>query len=127
SNTGSSITYTSSTTVADQINGTQPVSNQLVLTATAGSASVLATGGNPGSNSRGDIERVFQITSSSFSIRADVKASDPFFGLGQACPAVYDPTHTPASGSSDVNKVDVAFYFSDCGDGVIDGPEQCDL
>ena len=75
-----------------QIHGTQPVNNQLVLTLTGGTASVVATGGFPASNSFGDIERVFRVTSSSFSIRADVRASNPFFGPGQACPAVYDPT-----------------------------------
>ena len=108
-------------------NGTQPVTNQLVLTLTAGTASVVATSGSPASNTFGDIEKLFLVTSGSFSVRADVKASDPFFALGQACPAVYDPTHTPASGSSDVSKVDLAFYYSDCGDGQIDSPEQCDL
>ncbi len=126
SSTGSSITYASSTTIEDQLNGTQPVTNQLVLTLTAGSGSVVATGGVPASNTFGDIERVFRITSATFSIRADVKASSTFFGLGQACPAVYDPTHTPL-GDVDISKVDLAFYYSDCGDGQIDSPEQCDL
>ena len=127
SSTSSSITYTSTTTIADQFNGTQPVNNQLVLALTAGTGSVVATAGSPASNNFGDIERLFLVTSGSFSIRVDVKASDPFFALGQACPAVYDPTHTPASGSADISKVDLAFYYSDCGDGQIDSPEQCDL
>lgn len=126
SSTGSSITYASTTTVDDQIHGTQPVNNQMVLTLTAGSATVAATGGTPGSNSFGDIERVFNVTSSNFSVRVDVRASDTFFGLGQACPAVYDPSHAPL-GASDISKVDVAFYYSDCGDGQVDGPEQCDI
>jgi cysteine-rich repeat protein len=127
SSTSNSITYTSTTTISDFFNGTQPVNNQLVLTLTAGSASIVATGGTPASNTSGDIERLFLVTSSSFTVRADVKASNAFFALGQACPAVYDPTHTPASGSADVSKVDLAFYYSDCGDGQIDSPEQCDL
>jgi hypothetical protein len=93
SSTASSITYVSTTTVADQINGTQPVSNQLVLTLTAGTATIVATGGTPVNNSFGDIERLFRVTSGSFSIRVDVKASDPFFGLGQACPAVFAARH----------------------------------
>src|SRR5262249_51111226 len=38
----------------------------------------------------------------------------------------YDAAHTPATGNSDVSKVDLAFYYSDCGDGVVDSPEQCD-
>jgi hypothetical protein len=126
SSTSASITYTSSTTISDLFNGTQPVSNRLVLTLVTGSASVVAAGGVPVNNGNGDIGALFSVTSGSFSVRADVQAADAFFGLGNACPAVYDPTHTPASGSSDISKVDVAFYYSDCGDGVIDSPEQCD-
>ena len=40
SNTASAITYTSSTTINDFLNGVQPVNNQLVLTLTAGSATI---------------------------------------------------------------------------------------
>lgn len=131
SDTVNSITYTSSTTVSSLIPalGTTAVSNQLVLTLVSGSASVVATGGNPANSAdNGDIERLFQITGgSTFSIRVDVKASNPHFPLGQACPAVYDPSHASPGAGGDRNKVDLAFYFSDCGDGVVDSPEQCDL
>ncbi len=126
SSTANSITYTSTTSVVDGTHGTQPVSNQLVLTLTSGSATVVATGGSPGNTAFGDIERLFKVTSSSFTIRVDVKASNSFFGLGQACPAVFDPSHAPI-GVSNISKADVAFYYSDCGDGVVDSPEQCDL
>lgn len=127
SSTAGSITYTSTTSISDLFNGTQPVSNQLVLTVTGGTATVVATGGVPASNGFGDIERVFSVASANFSIRVDVKASDPIFGAGQACPAVYDPTHTPGSGTADVSAVDLGFYYSDCGDGQVDSPEQCDI
>src|SRR5512139_4129750 len=63
SNTTSSITYASSTTVADQIHGTQTVSNQLVLTLTGGTASTVATGGNPADSAiNGDIRYLFKVT-----------------------------------------------------------------
>src|SRR5262249_18476044 len=62
SSTSNSITYTSTTTVSDLVHGTQTVANQLVLTVTGGSASVVATGGVPGSGSFGDIERLFLVT-----------------------------------------------------------------
>ena len=124
---GSSVTYTSASTIDDQLNGIQPVSQQLVLTLTAGSASLVAAGGTPANTANGDVERLFQITGgSSFSVRADIKASNAFHALGQALPAVYDATNTPASGSQDISRVSVAFYYSDCGDGVVDSPEQCD-
>jgi hypothetical protein len=128
SNTASSITYQSATTVNDQVNGSQTVSNRLVLTRTGGTGAVVATGGNPANNTRGDIERLFEITSgTTFTVRVDVQASNPFHALGNALPAVYDPTNTPTSGASDISRVDLAFYYSDCGDGQLDSPEQCDL
>jgi hypothetical protein len=123
------ITYTSTTTVNDLLNGSQAVDNRLVLTLTAGAASIVPTGGNPVNNGNGDIERVFQITSgTSFSIRVDVDAKDAIFpSFENACSNLYNPTQTPLSGASDISRVDVAFYFSDCGDAVVDSPEQCDL
>jgi hypothetical protein len=127
SNSANSITYTSSTSITDFFHGTHSVDNRLVLTLTAGSASILPTGGNPANNTNGDIQAVFQINGgSSFTIRADVQASDAFFGLGNACPAVYDPSHANFGNGGDVSRVDVAFYFSDCGDGQQDSPEACD-
>ena len=126
SQTSNSITYTSTTSVNGVLHPTHTVTNQLVLTLT-GSATILPTGGTPGSNSFGDIERVFQIDSgSSFSVDVDVKAQDAFFSLGQACTGVYDPNHPVLGNGGDRNKVDLAFYYSDCGDGVVDSPEQCD-
>lgn len=128
-NTTNSITYTSTTTINDLLNGSQSVDNRLVLTLTAGTATIVATGGlSPANNGNGDIERVFQITSGSFSIRVDVDAKDAIFNSYEnACFRVYDPTHTPASTPKDISKVDLAFYYSDCGDSVVDSPEQCDL
>src|SRR5467141_3151944 len=126
--TATSITYDgSTTTVADQINGTQTVTNQLVLTTNSGS--VVATGTNPAGNSNGVIGDLFSLptgqSSLSFTVTAKINASAPTFAL-QAALTAYDNTHTPASGASDFSKVDLAFYFSDCGDGVVDSPEQCD-
>src|SRR5437899_5979411 len=126
--TATSITYDgSSTTVADQVNGTQTVTNQLVLTTNSGS--VVATGGNPAGNGNGAILDLFSLptgqTSLSVTFTAKINASAPTFAL-QAALTAYDSTHTPASGASDFSKVDLAFYYSDCGDGVVDSPESCD-
>src|SRR5207253_4652140 len=126
--TATSITYDGSTTsVADQVNGTQTVTNQLVLTTNSGS--VVATGGNPAGNANGAILDVFSLptgqSSLSFTVTAKINASAPTFAL-QAALTAYDNTHTPASGASDFSKVDLAFYYSDCGDGVVDSPEACD-
>lgn len=124
--TSSSITYASSTTINDEINGLLAVSNRLVLTLVTGSASVVSAAGNPADTSRGDIQRLFQINSgSSFSLRVDAQASDANFALGYALSGLFDPTHTTA-GVTDNSRIDLAFYYSDCGDGVVDSPEQCD-
>src|SRR5438132_5590869 len=129
--TATSITYDgSTTTVADQVNGTQTVTNQLVLT-TGGTnpGTVVATGGTPAGNSNGVIGYLFSLptglSSASFTVTGKINASAPTFAL-QAALTAYDNTHTPASGASDFSKVDLAFYFSDCGDGVVDSPESCD-
>ncbi len=129
SNTANSITYQSTTTVNDFMLGSQPVDNRLVLTLTSGTASVVPTGGTPANNTRGDIERLFRITAgSSFNIRVDADSTSPSFGLpfDNACPKVFDPTKTTIN-AGDISRVDLAFYYSDCGDGVLDAPEQCDL
>src|SRR5947208_264836 len=129
--TSSSITYDgSTTTVADQVNGTQTVTNQLVLT-TGGTnpGTVVATGGTPAGNSNGVIGDLVPLptglSSATFTVTGKINASAPTFAL-QAALTAYDNTHTPASGASDFSKVDLAFYYSDCGDGVVDSPESCD-
>ncbi|TMA71828.1 MAG: hypothetical protein E6J77_25775, partial [Deltaproteobacteria bacterium] len=126
--TATSITYDgSSTTVADQVNGTQTVTNQLVLTTNSGS--VVATGGNPAGNGNGAILDLFSLptgqSSLSFTVTAKINASAPTFAL-QAALTAYDSTHTPSAGLGEFSKVDLAFYYSDCGDQVVDSPESCD-
>src|SRR5438128_1153151 len=103
------------------------VTNQLVLSTNSGS--VVATGGTPAGNSNGVIGDLFSLptgqSSLSFTVTGKINASAPTFAL-QAALTAYDNTHTPISGASDFSKVDLAFYYSDCGDGVVDSPESCD-
>ncbi|MEO8601496.1 MAG: hypothetical protein ABI629_02860 [bacterium] len=130
STTSSTISYSSTTTITSAFlaPAAQTVTNRLVLTLTSGSASVVATGGTPANNaSNGDINSLFQINSgSSFQVRVEMLASDASFGLSAACSGVYDPSHATFGGGGDVNKADLAFYYSDCGDGTVDSPEACD-
>jgi hypothetical protein len=131
SSTASSISYSSSGFVTslfvDPALGTDPVSNTLLVALSSGSASVVSTGGTPSSNGNGAIERVFKLNSgSTFDFNVDVTSSDPHFS-GQACTGVYDPTHvTTGAGGTCIGRFDLAFYYSDCGDGIVDSPEQCD-
>jgi hypothetical protein len=138
SNTASSITYGSSTSFTTQSTGpgpanisptSQTVTNRLILSLTAGSGTVVATGGTPAnSGTNGDIQALFKLTSgSSFTFTADLDGSSSSFPtLGQVNPTVFDQAHTTVGGGGDVSGVDLAFYYSDCGDGVVDSPETCD-
>ncbi len=129
--TSSTITYdNSTTTVADQIHGTQTVTNQLILsTGGTNPGTVVATGGTPAGNANGSITDLFSLPTglvgASFTVNAQINASTPFVANGAAL-TTYTNSHPPSSGTSDFSKVDLAFYFSDCGDGVVDSPEQCD-
>ncbi len=124
------ITYTSQTTITSANPslgyGTDPVNSTLSVALASGSATVVSTGGNPATNANGAIERVFRLTSgSSFTFDVDITASDAHFS-GQACTGVYDPTRVASPGGTCTSRLDFGFYYSDCGDGVVDSPEQCD-
>ena len=115
----------------------QAVSNTLVLTLTGGSASVVDTSGNPAGNGNGAITKLFKLNSGTgFTFTAVISASSsgvvrtcrrprPAVGCGE--PGRVRSVHTPPTGTSDFAKVDLGFYFSNCGDGVVDSPEVCDL
>ncbi len=118
---GSSITYTGTTSIPDAISGTSPtVSTQLLLSLTSGTASIVATGSNPGNNSNGDIGDLWRVTSSSFAVNVNVRASDSAFPtIGNSCPTVFNPTHTRSPGSllsptdQDVSGIDMGFFWED--------------
>ncbi len=106
-------------------NGAVP--QTLNITRTAGTATVVATGGTPASNANGAIERLFRLDSgSSFTFDVDVTGTSGAFS-GQLCDAVYTNAHSTSGSGGCASRVDLAFYYSDCGDGVVDSPEQCDL
>ena len=129
---GTTLTYTSSSSITDNQTGhSSPVAvnNSLVLTLVSGSATVVAAGGNPAdSGTNGAIQRLYQIIGgTSFQIGVNVQASNTYHVLGNALPAVFDPTLTPTPGGGDISGVDLAFYYYDCGNGNVDSGEQCDL
>ncbi len=121
---GSVITYVgnsnpNATTIFNALSGvTFNVSTRLVLTLLSGSATIVSAGGNPPNGVNGDVGSLYQITSTSFSMRAEVQALDSAFPtFGAACPNVFDPTNTrsPGSGMSptdqSVSRVDLGFYW----------------
>jgi hypothetical protein len=108
-----SISYTGTTTVHNVLTGTnQAVNTKLLLTVTAGSAVVVTTGGTPANNTRGDIDRVFNVTSTSLTVKVNVfGALSPGSPTLGSCPTVFDPTHTTDVTDRDVSHVDLGFYF----------------
>lgn len=112
-NATDSITYTGTTTVHDNITGTdRAVNTKLVLTLTAGSASVVSTGGNPANNGNGDIGSLFKVTSTRLTMTVQVQAAlSPGVPSAGSCPTVFDPTHTTDATDQDVSHVDLGFYF----------------
>ncbi len=116
SSTPSSIIYTSTTALDDVLSSTEDVNTRLVLTLTSGTGTVVDTGGTPASNDNGDIQKLFRIAGSSFSVHVDVNANAsaiPIFGASNT--DVYDPTHTPASGAGgSITSVDLQFYYNEC-------------
>ena len=128
----SNIAYTStSAMVSDCASGTCSTANGAVpqtlnITRTAGTATVVATGGIPASNGNGAIERLFRLDSgSAFTFDIDITGISGAFS-GQLC-GVYDAAHSTSGSGGCASRVDLAFYYSDCGDGIVDSPEQCDL
>jgi hypothetical protein len=93
----------------------QDVNTRVVLTLTSGTGTVVDTGGSPANNDNGDIQKLFRITSSSFSVHIDVASNTPPIPIfGGSNPHVYDPTQTPASGTVNRTRVDLAFYYNEC-------------
>src|SRR5262249_8370546 len=91
----STITYASTTTVANQIAGTQNVTSTLTLSKTGGgTVTVVSTGGtSPADNGNGAIQRLFRLDSgSSFTFTAVVNAATTTGPAvsGIANPGVYD-------------------------------------
>ena len=109
------ITYTGTTTVHNNITGgTNPlaVNTKLSLNVTAGTVSVVTTGGTPANNSNGDIDRVFKVTSTGVTMVVQVQAAlSPGAPSAGSCPTVFDPTHTTDVTDRDVSRVDLGFYF----------------
>src|SRR5262249_59191187 len=104
--------------------------SQLILTVGGTNpGTVVATSGTPAGNGNGAVLDLFSLptglASASFTVTGKINAAAATFANGAAL-TNYDNTHTPAAGASDTSKVDLAFYYSDCGDGVLDSPEQCD-
>lgn len=109
------IAYTSSTTVTDQRNGvTSAVENLLTLQRASGTLQTVAAGAGAPNNANGDVARLFQVGSNSFSI--DVKmqsrtvAVAPFGFL--PTDTTYDRVNTP-EGQRDISSLDLAFYYID--------------
>ena len=130
SNTATSITYTGATTVSNALgSSTQAVSTRMIITRTAGSGTVVSTGGTPANNGNSAIDRVFTMTSAgthTFTVVVQASTSTVSGGAFGTTNSRYDAVNTPAGVKGDLARVDLGFYYSDCGDSVVDSPEACD-
>jgi hypothetical protein len=75
SSTPRSITYTSRGPLYSASLGVVNVNNRLVMTLIAGTGVVVDTEGNPANNAYADIQKLFKITSNSFSVRIEVTSN----------------------------------------------------
>jgi hypothetical protein len=75
SSTPRSITYTSRTTIHSASLGVVNVNNRLVMTLVAGTGVVVDTQGTPANNAYADVQKLFKITSNSFSVRIEVTSN----------------------------------------------------
>jgi hypothetical protein len=117
SSTPTSITYTSSTTVHNlEGSATQAVNTRLVLALTAGTGTVIDVAGTPAdSASYGDIQRLFRISSNTFSVHVTVSSNtSPIPTFGASNPNVYDRSQTSASTRGALTNVSVGYYYNEC-------------
>ena len=109
SSTERSITYTSTTTVDNLVLGetAQHVNSRLVLT-------LIDPGGTPANNAQGDVQKLFRISSPSFSVRVDVTSNSltvPVFGPSNT--AVFNASHAPPNSGS-TTSVSLGLYYKLC-------------
>ncbi|MFN8642674.1 MAG: hypothetical protein U0802_13855 [Candidatus Binatia bacterium] len=108
-----SLTYTSTTSVTDANTGARGVDNQLTITRVSGLVQAVDAAGAVADNANGDVMKLLEIGSASFSVDVDLKARFSNSGgqYGFANPAVFDGVK---KGPNDRNvaSVDLAFYYS---------------
>ncbi len=108
--TADSLTYRGNTSVFDLGTGqVRDVATRLVLSFEQGTGSMVATGGNPPSNTFGDIEYLWKVTSANFTVKVQIEAS---FGTNfvSSCTGLFDPLKSSPA-DSDLSHVDLGFYF----------------
>lgn len=108
-----SISYTGTTTVHNAMSGSnQAVNSKLVLTVSAGTVSVVATGGNPADNNNGEIDLLYKVTSTNLTLNVKVQAAlSPGTPSAGSCPTVFDVVHTADGTDKDVSHIDLGFYY----------------
>jgi len=125
------IRYTGQTTIFDY--GTVDTRVTLTFSGTGAVVSDATTQGLTGTNIRGaqGVHSLWRVGSSvsSLNVTVFIEASDTGTGAWQAADVYFDNGgHRRGDGSAEIDKshVDLAFYTSSCGDGSLDGTEQCD-
>jgi cysteine-rich repeat protein len=116
------INYSGTTKIDNaQTNTLSSVSETNVIAFQAGTGSLVTDATITGlNNANGDVSYLWDITSNSFTTTVNVKA-----GGNNAIPTVFNVSHTPP-GTQEIDHVNLAFYWDTCGNGTMEGAEQCD-
>lgn len=134
---GSTIVYTGTTSVRNLVaGGFTTAFTRLTLTFTGTGGTVTDATTIALSNANGDVHSLWRSTDANFTVNALLEASDSASGPWTPASSYYGMTGALAhgkntqNGESEISHVDIAFYYSTCGDSMIDtnfGAEQCDL
>jgi hypothetical protein len=131
----STIVYTGTTSVRNLVaGGFTTAFTRLTLTFTGSGSMVTDATTVALSNANGAVHSLWRSTAANFTVNALLEASDNAGGPWTAASTYYGTTLLHAkntqNGESEISHVDVAFYYSTCGDSQTDtnfGAEQCDL
>ena len=120
-----SLTFTGTTRIYNVLTSAyQSVSTRNIVTFTGTGSLVSDARTEALNNSNGDVESLWQVGATSFTVGVNVQAyngstwgtSGPYF----------DGIHTRDGTDKEIDRVDMGFYYDACGDGIVTGDEQCD-
>ncbi|MBI3786590.1 MAG: hypothetical protein HY270_24635 [Deltaproteobacteria bacterium] len=127
------LTYTGQTSVFDAVAGSSKTAfTRLTLTFQSGTGSITDDATTQAlSGANGAVHSLWHVTSASFTANALFEGSDTD-GSGYVPAKTYFGTASVHGQSTrdgtdkDRSHVDLGFYYSYCGDGIIESPDQCD-
>jgi hypothetical protein len=123
-----SIVYTAQTTIFNVISGTSgPAFTRVTLTFQSGTGSLVDDATTVGlSNANGAVHSLWKVTASTFDVTALLEASDSAGGPWTPALTYFNAAHTRDGTDKDLSHIDLGFWYSTCGDNILESPELCD-